>query len=510
MDSLDGPAGRAGPRRAAGADRVLRHLPRRRHAHRRVDGRVRGRRAEEVPITGASRSARSTPATISPRWRRSSRAATPSGRSSRERSPYDADRDASFAALPEPGRDRRRQGPARRRPRAAAGLPRPRRRRRLAGQADRGGLPARERRAARAAARHARAAAAPARARRGAPLRHHPPPDPPRQGDDGVDHGRAARASARRASARCSSTSARPRRCSAPPARSSRTCRASRRRSLATSTPTSTRRDAEPWRTRCATAIAERPPAGLQPRGPRGHLRAVAAPASRSAMNVFEDAGYFCVDNLPAEMIRSLGELFMHEGSKVERAAVVCDSRGGEYLAALAGVIDQLAAAGVVAPRRLPHRRRGGAGQPLQGDAPPPPARAARQRARRHPRRARAARAGAPARGHRHRHLGPERRGAAPQGRRRAARAGHARQARGHLHVLRPQARPAARRRPRLRRPLPPQPALRPRPAPADRLRPADRRLRRPRRPARGVLLAPRSRCWSSCSRSTSPRARRT
>ncbi|HWK28386.1 MAG TPA: RNase adapter RapZ [Solirubrobacter sp.] len=67
-----------------------------------------------------------------------------------------------------------------------------------------------------------------------------------------------------------------------------------------------------------------------------------------SAMNVFEDAGYFCVDNLPAEMIRSLSELFMHEGSKVELAAVVCDSRGGEYLAALAGVIDQLAAAGVV------------------------------------------------------------------------------------------------------------------------------------------------------------------
>ena len=65
-------------------------------------------------------------------------------------------------------------------------------------------------------------------------------------------------------------------------------------------------------------------------------------------MNVFEDAGYFCVDNLPAEMIRSLTELFMHEGSKVERAAVVCDSRGGEYLAALAGVIDQLGAAGVV------------------------------------------------------------------------------------------------------------------------------------------------------------------
>ncbi len=66
-----------------------------------------------------------------------------------------------------------------------------------------------------------------------------------------------------------------------------------------------------------------------------------------SAMNVFEDAGYFCVDNLPAEMIRSLSELFMHEGSKVELAAVVCDSRGGEYLAALASVIDQLREAGI-------------------------------------------------------------------------------------------------------------------------------------------------------------------
>jgi UPF0042 nucleotide-binding protein len=67
-----------------------------------------------------------------------------------------------------------------------------------------------------------------------------------------------------------------------------------------------------------------------------------------SAMNVFEDAGYFCVDNLPAEMIRSLAELFRHPGSKVEHAAVVCDSRGGEYLTALAGVIDELDDAQIV------------------------------------------------------------------------------------------------------------------------------------------------------------------
>jgi UPF0042 nucleotide-binding protein len=67
-----------------------------------------------------------------------------------------------------------------------------------------------------------------------------------------------------------------------------------------------------------------------------------------SAMNVFEDAGYFCVDNLPAEMIRSLAELFRHPGSKVERAAVVSDSRAGDYLTALAGVIDELDEAAIV------------------------------------------------------------------------------------------------------------------------------------------------------------------
>jgi RNase adapter protein RapZ len=66
-----------------------------------------------------------------------------------------------------------------------------------------------------------------------------------------------------------------------------------------------------------------------------------------TAMNVFEDAGYFCVDNLPPEMIRSLVELFVHEGSKVERAAIVSDVRGGEYFEALRAVLDDLDALGL-------------------------------------------------------------------------------------------------------------------------------------------------------------------
>jgi UPF0042 nucleotide-binding protein len=66
-----------------------------------------------------------------------------------------------------------------------------------------------------------------------------------------------------------------------------------------------------------------------------------------AAMNAFEDAGYFCVDNLPPEMIRGLVELFRHPGSKVRRAAVVCDVRGREYFDALVEVLDEMPPAGL-------------------------------------------------------------------------------------------------------------------------------------------------------------------
>src|SRR5947199_10523347 len=68
------------------------------------------------------------------------------------------------------------------------------------------------------------------------------------------------------------------------------------------------------------------------------------------AMACFEDAGYFCVDNLPPEMIASLSNLFGHEGSKVERAAVVCDVRGGEYFEGMQRVHDDLGR------RNIPYR----------------------------------------------------------------------------------------------------------------------------------------------------------
>jgi RNase adapter protein RapZ len=66
-----------------------------------------------------------------------------------------------------------------------------------------------------------------------------------------------------------------------------------------------------------------------------------------TAMAAFEDEGYFCVDNLPSEMIRSLVDLFMHKGSKVAQAAVVSDVRAGSYFEGLAAMLDSLKASGV-------------------------------------------------------------------------------------------------------------------------------------------------------------------
>jgi RNase adapter protein RapZ len=65
------------------------------------------------------------------------------------------------------------------------------------------------------------------------------------------------------------------------------------------------------------------------------------------AIAAFEDGGYFCVDNLPPRMIEGLGELFQHEGSGVEKAAVVTDVRGGEYFEDLLAVLDELEASGL-------------------------------------------------------------------------------------------------------------------------------------------------------------------
>ncbi len=207
-----------------------------------------------------------------------------------------------------------------------------------------------------------------------------------------------------------------------------------------------------------------------------------------TAMAAFEDEGYFCVDNLPSEMIRSLVDLFMHAGSKVQHAAVVSDVRGGTYFEGLAEMLDDLRAAGVT------HRVLF-----LDADEQSLLTRYKETR-RRHPLApegsvtdgiARERELLAPLRGRADVVIDTSGLTAAMLRRklaRRAAADAHAGAPGGHVPELRVQVRPGPRPRPAARRPLPPEPSLRAGPAAADRGGCADRRVHQPGRGARRVL----------------------
>src|SRR2546426_11485068 len=48
-------------------------------------------------------------------------------------------------------------------------------------------------------------------------------------------------------------------------------------------------------------------------------------------MKVFEDLGFFCVDNLPPALLPKFAELCLQSEGRVRRAALAIDVRGGEF-----------------------------------------------------------------------------------------------------------------------------------------------------------------------------------
>lgn len=65
------------------------------------------------------------------------------------------------------------------------------------------------------------------------------------------------------------------------------------------------------------------------------------------AVATFEDMGYFCIDNLPPQMVPGAVQLFSLEGSRVSQVALVFDARGGSYFEELGQALDYLRKAGV-------------------------------------------------------------------------------------------------------------------------------------------------------------------
>ena len=60
------------------------------------------------------------------------------------------------------------------------------------------------------------------------------------------------------------------------------------------------------------------------------------------AVATFEDMGYFCIDNLPPQMLTQVAKLFSLDGSKVNRAALVLDARAGDSLSYLDDALAEL------------------------------------------------------------------------------------------------------------------------------------------------------------------------
>src|SRR5579864_4280856 len=99
------------------------------------------------------------------------------------------------------------------------------------------------------------------------------------------------------------------------------------------------------------TAAGKRAPRPKKMRGssngrPRAHTQLVvitgmSGSGKASVLNAFEDLGYYCVDNLPVELIPRFADLAKHS-SQIERTALVVDIREGRELRRLPAILKDL------------------------------------------------------------------------------------------------------------------------------------------------------------------------
>ena len=59
------------------------------------------------------------------------------------------------------------------------------------------------------------------------------------------------------------------------------------------------------------------------------------------ALNALEDSGFFCIDNLPPQLILKFAELVYHSSGKIKNTALVCDIRSGD-MSQLVSTLDEL------------------------------------------------------------------------------------------------------------------------------------------------------------------------
>ena len=90
-------------------------------------------------------------------------------------------------------------------------------------------------------------------------------------------------------------------------------------------------------------AAQERPPAksdlaAMRPPGELVIITGMSGSGKASVLKAFEDLGYYCVDNLPVELIPRFAEL-VGQSSEISRTALVVDVREGTQLEALPAIV---------------------------------------------------------------------------------------------------------------------------------------------------------------------------
>jgi UPF0042 nucleotide-binding protein len=71
-------------------------------------------------------------------------------------------------------------------------------------------------------------------------------------------------------------------------------------------------------------------------------LTGLSGSGKSTVLKTFEDLGFYCVDNLPVELIPTFSELHMHGGGEIERAALLVDAREGEQIERLPALFREM------------------------------------------------------------------------------------------------------------------------------------------------------------------------
>lgn len=79
-------------------------------------------------------------------------------------------------------------------------------------------------------------------------------------------------------------------------------------------------------------------------------LTGLSGAGKSQAIRALEDLGYFCVDNLPTQLIATLAQLALREGAEIAKVAIVVDVREGSFLQEFPRVWQRLRAMKELAP----------------------------------------------------------------------------------------------------------------------------------------------------------------